>query len=106
MWEQIATAIGIKAVEKFFDGLNKQETDVVGIGLAVGYFYNFLDPVSSAIDCEQFELYSEVKGSNPLEFRSEGQFKSEQTLVQIIIPGRLSGEAFKRCESEFKGKNK
>ncbi len=106
MWEQIATAIGIKAVEKFFDGLNKQDTDVVGVGLAVGYFYNFLDPVSSAIDREQFELYSAVEGCDPPQFKSAGQFQSEKTLVQIIIPGRLSVEAFKRCESEFKGKRK
>jgi len=106
MWEQIATAIGLKVVEKFFDGLNKQDTDVVAVGLAVGYFYNFLDPVSSAIDRDQFEIYSAIEGSNPPQFRSEGQFQSERTLVQIIIPGRLSVEAFKRCESEFKGMKK
>jgi len=106
MWEQIATAIGIKAVEKFFDGRNKQDTDVVGVGLAVGYFYNFLDPVSQAIDREEFEIYSQTENSEPPQFRSEGQFTSEKTLVQIIVPKRLNVEAFKRCEAEFKDKSK
>ena len=49
-----AVAFGIKATEKYFDRASKHDSDVVGIGLAVGYFYNFLDPVSTLIESDQF----------------------------------------------------
>jgi hypothetical protein len=100
MWEQIAINIGIKAVEKFFDGVGKHETDLISIGLAVGYFYNFLDPVSRVIDNDALTLYSEPTGG------ASRQFKSEDVSVQIIVPQRLEGAAFKRCDDEFKSLHK
>ena len=58
MWEEIAIKIGIKTVEKFFEGFNKQDSGSISIGLAVGYYYNFLDPVSGVIERDELELYS------------------------------------------------
>ena len=106
MWQEIAAEIGLTAVKKFFDGINKQDSDVISIGLAVGYYYNFLDPVSAAIDRDEFELYSAVKDSEPPQFRLEGQFRSENVRVQIIIPGRLDVTSFQRCEDEFRALHK
>jgi hypothetical protein len=100
MWEEIAVKIGFKAVEKFFDGIGKQETDVISIGLAVGYYYNFLDPVSAVIERDDFSLYFSPDGGKTR------QFNSEDIRVQIIVPGRLDVHAFQRCEDEFKGLNK
>jgi hypothetical protein len=107
MWEEIAIKIGIKAVEKFFDGLNKQDNDVIAVGLAVGYYYNFLDPVSDAIDRDAFELFSAAQGDNKTgQFSSMGTFQSADVRVQIIIPGRLDVSSFQRCEEEFKSLQK
>lgn len=100
MWEEIAAKIGIKAVEKFFDGIGKQETDVISIGLAVGYYYNFLDPVSAVIERDEFSLYSTPTGGDAR------QFQSENVRVQLIVPGRLDVNSFQRCEDEFKGLHK
>jgi hypothetical protein len=100
MWEEIAVKLGLKAVEKFFDGLGKQDTDVISIGLAVGYYYNFLDPVSAVIERDEFELFSSPTGGE------SRQFRSENVRVQIIIPARLDVHAFQRCEEEFKALHK
>jgi hypothetical protein len=100
MWEEIAAAIGIKAVERFFDGVGKPESTVVSIGLAVGYYYNFLDPVSDVIERDELSLYSTPAGGE------SRQFKSEDVRVLIILPGRLEVTAFQRCEEEFKALHK
>jgi len=100
MWEEIAAKIGLKVVEKFFDGIGKQETDLVSIGLAVGYYYNFLDPVSGVIDRDEFSLFTSPTGGE------SQKFNSENVRVQIIIPARLEVQAFDRCEAEFKALNK
>ncbi len=42
---EAATKLGIEAVKKFFEG-KKDEKDLISIGLAVGYFYNFLNVIS------------------------------------------------------------
>jgi hypothetical protein len=104
MWETIVEAaapLGIKAVERFFDSRKKQDTDLISIGLAVGYYYNFLEPVSSAMNCAELELFSEVKGSVPQQFKSEGKFKLDDVRVQIIVPSKLTASAFQRCQEEF-----
>lgn len=103
MWEPVATAaisIGVKAVEKFFANLGKQERGTISIGLAVGYYYNFLDPVSSVIERDEFELYSSPTDASPR------KFQSEEVRVEVIIPSRLEVEAFQRCENEFKATNR
>ena len=100
MWEEIAIKLGVKAVEKFFDGLGKQETDVISIGLAVGYYYNFLDPVSAVIERDELALFPSPAGGESRPFRSQ------DVRVQIIIPARLEAASFQRCEEEFKALKK
>jgi hypothetical protein len=98
---EAAAPLGIKAVERFFEPRKKQDTDLVSIGLAVGYYYNFLEPVSSAMNCAELELFSEVKGNAPQQFKSEGKFKLDDVRVQIIVPSQLTVTAFQRCQDEF-----
>jgi hypothetical protein len=100
MWEQLAVEIGLKAVDKFFEGIGKKDTDVISVGLAVGYYYNFLDVVSGVIERDEFSLFSTPTGGE------SRQFKSEDVRVQIIIPGRLDVSSFQRCEEEFKSLHK
>jgi hypothetical protein len=107
MIEQIATAIGLKTVEKLFDAVfTKKDTDAdigaISIGLAVGYYYNFLEPVSGVIDRDEFELFDAPPkaGTSPKEGDSR-KFASEDISVNIIIPSRLDVAVYKRCEAEF-----
>ncbi len=101
MWETIATAIGVKAVEKLFERFNqKEDPGLISIGLAVGYYYNFLDPVSGVIERDELEIYSSPTDASPK------KFQSENVRVQIIIPSRLDVQAFQRCEEEFKATQK
>ncbi|MBI5022233.1 MAG: hypothetical protein HZB59_12420 [Ignavibacteriales bacterium] len=97
MWETLAIEVGKKAVEKFFEGFKKKDDpNIVSIGLAVGYYYNFLDPISNEIKRDELKIYSSPE---------EGTFQkfvSEEVRVQIIIPTRLEVEAYQRCEDEFK----
>jgi hypothetical protein len=99
MWD-VAVNLGLKAVERFFDRAGKQEANeelnVVSPGLALGYFYNFLDPVSGVIRRDEFSLYL-----SPMEGES-AKFRSEDVRLQIIVPERLDVSSFERCESEFK----
>lgn len=100
MWDQIATAVGIKAVEKLFDAFGKQDSGTISIGLAVGYYYNFLDPVSGVIERDELELYSSSTDPAPR------KFEAKDVKVEIIIPSRLDVYAFQRCEDEFKNTQK
>jgi hypothetical protein len=100
MFEEIAIKIGLRTVEKLFDGFHKDDSGSISIGLAVGYYYNFLDPVSGVIKRDEFELYSSPTDPSPR------KFQSEDVRVQIIIPTRLDVQAFDRCEAEFKSTHK
>jgi hypothetical protein len=94
--EEIAVSLGMKVVAQFFDRVGKRESDVIAIGLAVGYFYNFLDPVSTLIESDQFVIYSSKDD------KTGRKFAADDIRVQIIIPNRLDVATFKRCEDEFK----
>ena len=100
MWEPIATAIGIKTVETLFERFRLKDSGSISVGLAVGYYYNFLDPISGVIERDELELYSSPTDTSPKKFRSE------DVRVQIIIPSRLNVQAFQRCEEEFKATHK
>ncbi len=91
---KIGTEIGIKAVEKFFDSSGKKS--MVSVVLAVGYYYNFLDPVSGVIKSNQFSLYSSQTDTD------KRDFKPKDINIKIIIPGRLDVKTFKKCEDELK----
>jgi hypothetical protein len=100
MWETIASAIGVKAVEKLFDKFNQKDSGSISVGLAVGYYYNFLDPVSGVIERDELELYSSPTDPSPK------KFKSQDVRVQIIVPSRLEVQAFQRCVDEFEATQK
>jgi len=100
MWEELAISIGKKAIEKFFDGINKQDNDLISIGLAVGYYYNFLDTISGVIDRGEFEIFETNAGGE------SQRFQPDEVRVQIIVPSRLDVHAFQRCEHEFNSLNK
>ncbi|MDB5208182.1 MAG: hypothetical protein JWR72_3257 [Flavisolibacter sp.] len=100
---ETAFEIGITVVKRFFQPAAKKEQDIISIGLAVGYFYNFLDPVSSVIQDDEFTLYQPLEKDKAVTLESPYvTYESENINMQIIIPKRLDVEAFKACEDEFK----
>lgn len=100
MFDQIAIAMGVKTVEKLFDRFRKEDAGTIATGLAVGYYYNFLDPVSGEIERDELELYSSPKDPAPR------RFEAKDVKVEIIIPSRLDVNAFQRCEDEFRNTEK
>lgn len=93
-------SLGVKAVKGLFDLSKKEDKDLISIGLAVGYFYNFLDPISSVIRNDELELHSDqLSGGSKL-------FNSEAVKFQILIPSRLDVHAFHSCEAEYKDYDK
>ncbi len=100
MWGQVATSIGIKTVEKLFESFSVKDAGSISVGLAVGYYYNFLDPISDEIKRDELKLYSSPTDDSPK------KFKAEDVRVQIIIPSLLNVQAFQRCEEEFKTTHK
>ena len=100
MWEEIVLNLGISAVEKFFERKKKRDSDAVSIGLAVGYYYNFLEPISAVIEQDDLVLYNSKDDS-----KGQG-FEAENVKVQIIVPLRLDVNAYKNCEDEFKKTSK
>src|ERR1035441_5080883 len=93
-----AVALGIKATEKFFDRASKRDSDVVGIGLAVGYFYNFLDPVSIVIESDQFVIFASQDD------KVGRKFEADDIRVQIIVPNRLDRSEERRVGKECRSR--
>ncbi len=73
------------------------QTNPISIGLAVGYFYNFIDPICREVERDNFFVYEER--SKDSEKRS---FESEDVYLDIILPIRLDTDVFARCVTEFK----
>lgn len=96
----LAVNMGKQAVERFFHRSGNQkgdeELEPVSIGLAVAYYYNFLDPVASVIRRDEFSLFSSTNGGEP------SRFRSEDVRIQIIMPQRLDVYSFQKCENELK----
>jgi hypothetical protein len=67
---EAATKLGIEAVKKFFEG-KKDEKDLISIGLAVGYFYNFLNVISGVIRRNQLTLYEKTGDKDGRHFARE-----------------------------------
>lgn len=94
IWEDLAIKLGVKAVEKFFANFEKKE-ELVSPGVAVGYFYNFIDPMSQLIEMDHLEVFKD-EGDG-----TSQKFKSADVRLQVIVPKQLSVTAFKNCENEF-----
>lgn len=99
-----AIDIAKKLTERWFDSKKRNDQDLVSIGLAVGYFYNFLDPLNNVLVVNALDLYTTPE----LESKEEGvlapkkTFELEDVHVEIIIPKRLDPEARLACDSVFR----
>jgi Prokaryotic STING domain len=102
-WEDAAITsaitLGVDVVKKFFEG-KKDDKDLISVGLAVGYFYNFLDVISGAIDNTRIITLYEAKDGKPGDKCQ--QYDSETVEVQLILPRRLDVGVYQRCEEDFK----
>ena len=90
-----AAAAAIPFVAKIFESFKKQESGSMSVVLAVGYYYNFLDPVFGEIARGELELFASKADKAPR------RFAPENVSVQIIVPSRLQVDAFLRCEAEY-----
>jgi hypothetical protein len=98
-WEDTAISLGVEAVKKFFES-KKDDKDLISVGLAVGYFYNFLDLISDVIKRDEVKLYDRAEDK-------DGRYYDAETVeVQVILPGRLDVSAYDRCEQDFKATKK
>jgi len=97
--EETAIALGVEAVKKFFES-KKDDKDLISVGLAAGYFYNVLDPISAVIKRDEVKLFDTAEDK-------EGRHYDAETVeVQVILPGRLDASAYERCEKDFKATKK
>jgi Prokaryotic STING domain len=96
---EAAARLGIEVVTKLFER-KKDDKDLISVGLAVGYFYNFLDLISDVIKRDEVKLRE-----NPND--GEGRhFDADTVELQVIVPGRLDVAAYDRCERDFKATKK
>jgi len=92
---EAAAKLGLEAVRKLFEG-KKDEKDLISVGLAVGYFYNFLGPISDVISRDEVTL------SEKADDKDGRHFDADTVQLQVILPARLDVNAYDRCEREFK----
>jgi hypothetical protein len=97
--EETAITLGVEAAKKFFES-KKDDKDLISVGLAAGYFYNFLDPISAIIQRDEIKLFDTA------EDKDGRHYDAETVEVQVILPGRLDVSAYDRCEQEFKATKK
>jgi hypothetical protein len=87
--------LGLEAVKKFFEG-KKDDKDLISVGLAVGYFYNFLDLISDVIRRDEVTLREKPDD------KDGRHFDADTVELQVILPARLDVAAYDRCERDFK----
>ena len=103
---EAAITVGINVVNRFFQEKTKKKEDLVSVGLAVGYFYNFLEPLNNVLTNEAFKLYKPVGNNSLTQDSPYTSYKIDDVNVEVIIPKRLDVEAILACENEFKNSNK
>ena len=101
-----AIAVGINVVNRFFQEKTKKKEDLVSVGLAVGYFYNFLEPLNNVLANEAFKLYKPAGNNNLTVDSPHTSYNIDDVNVEVIIPKRLDVEAKVACENEFKNSDK
>jgi hypothetical protein len=76
--------------------------DMISIGLAVGYYNNFLDLVSKTmVYSGGLTVYTSTADDKPATDVPGVKYAEENIKMEIIIPKRLDGEAFEACRKEF-----
>jgi hypothetical protein len=104
-WMSVAIHLADRAVTKLFTELKKDsDITLLSPGLAVGYYYNFLDVMNSQLRFGVFRIKRDT-GPAP-DDKPDAAFDTDRTTLQIILPSRLDGEAFRRCEAELKEADK
>lgn len=101
-----AVAVGVGLVNRLFDRKDRKKDDLVSVGLAVGYFYNFLEPLENAVAYEAFKLYMPDDKKDVTKDSPHKMFEIDDVEIHVIVPKRLDVDAFKACESEFKNSDR
>ena len=97
-WVDVALRLAEKAVNKLFETpKGEDDRQLISPGLAVGYFYNFLDVISGELR-RGFSLKKENG--------SEMAVNEDNANIEIIIPKWLRPTAFTSCERELKNADK
>ena len=76
-----------------------QDAPTVARGLAVGYFHNFLRPISQLLGNAALEVKFDSKEQR---IKSPAQFSSKQVELVLIVPKRLSAAAINHATDEAK----
>ena len=74
-----------------------QDAPTVARGLAVGYFHNFLRPISQLLGNAALEVKFDSKEQR---IKSQAQFSSKQVELVLIIPKRLSAASINHATDE------
>jgi hypothetical protein len=101
-----ALALGVSFVDRFFQEKARKKEDLVSVGLAVGYFYNFLEPLKNVLANDAFKLYKPEDKKDVTKDSPRTDYNIDDVDVQIILPKRLDVEAIAVCETEFKRSNR
>jgi hypothetical protein len=104
IWTGLAVDAGVKLAEKAIDKVfsakkNDPEPPLMSLGMAVGYYYNFLDTLARQLSTGSITL-----SDRPPQDGGAGQameFDLDSTNIQIILPQRLEGGDIQMCEAEF-----
>lgn len=102
MWELAATQLAKVAIEKYFEGKSRKDSDLVSIGVAVGYFANFIQPIAENLKVAGLTLVDLPDGKESW----SKQFHADDVELKIIMPRELSARAFDSCEKKFKSYKK
>jgi hypothetical protein len=76
--------------------------NLVSIGLATGYFFNFLDMTAKTIQYTGgLEIYTSTPDRKPDLTKPATLYSKDNIKVEIIVPKRLDSNNFAACEREF-----
>jgi hypothetical protein len=81
----------------------QDDLQVISPGLAVGYYYNFLDVVSAVLEDGTFNIENEAGSTSSAgdKLPSSRTVDPANVRIEVIVPARLDGAAFQRCSDEF-----
>jgi hypothetical protein len=106
-WMDVAIDAGFKlgdrVLARLFTPPKKGDSDpiLMAPGLATGYYYNFLDVVGQQLSSGVITLNDNPRPQDGGGGGVETTFNLDTASLQIIMPERLDGSAFQRCNAEF-----
>jgi hypothetical protein len=76
--------------------------NLVSIGLATGYFFNFIDMTAKTMQyAGALDIFTSTADRKPDLTKPAVRYLKDNIKVEIIIPKRLDGNNFAACEKEF-----